>query len=152
MTGVSEPTLAVTLRWESGDWDAARESTVRVEELGRSGSERERLLSIGITCQCLVLLERDLPRAEAMLLEAAALGERAGDVPALAEALGTEPVMIVLRGARDTELPVNPWPVDTSGIPNDHLQYAITWFSLAAVWSAMTLYFVLRTHRGRNES
>ena len=26
-------------------------------------------------------------------------------------------------------------PVDTSGIPNDHWGYAITWFLLAAVWA-----------------
>ena len=35
-------------------------------------------------------------------------------------------------------------PVDTTRIPNDHLQYAITWFSLAAIWAAMSLYFVRR--------
>jgi surfeit locus 1 family protein len=35
-------------------------------------------------------------------------------------------------------------PVDTAAIPNDHLQYAITWFSLAAIWLLMTLYFLRR--------
>jgi surfeit locus 1 family protein len=71
----------------------------------------------------------------------------ARDVPAMAEALGTDPFLVVLRDAPETDLGVTPWPVDSVGIPNDHLQYAITWFSLAAIWMAMTTYFVLRTRR-----
>ncbi|WP_299611480.1 SURF1 family protein [uncultured Tateyamaria sp.] len=71
----------------------------------------------------------------------------ARDVPAMAEVLGTRPIMVVLRDAPETDLGVTPWPVDTAGIPNDHLQYAITWFSLAAIWVLMTTYFVLRTNR-----
>ncbi len=69
----------------------------------------------------------------------------ARDVPAMASALGTDPVMIVLRDAPETDLGVTPWPVDTAGIPNDHLQYAITWFSLTAIWLGMTTYFLWRT-------
>ncbi|GGX49034.1 SURF1-like protein [Tateyamaria omphalii] len=71
----------------------------------------------------------------------------ARDVPALAAALNTQPILIVLRDVPETDLGVTPWPVDTAGIPNDHLQYAITWFSLAAIWVLMTAYFVLRTNR-----
>ena len=60
----------------------------------------------------------------------------ARDVPALAAALGTEPVLIVAREIdRD---PAVPLPIDVSGIPNDHLEYAITWFTLAAIWAGMT--------------
>ena len=72
----------------------------------------------------------------------------ARDVPAMAEALDTQPILVVLRDAPETDLGVTPWPVDTAGIPNDHLQYAITWFSLALIWGAMTGYFLLRTRRG----
>ena len=43
---------------------------------------------------------------------------------------------------------VDPLPVDTSGIPNDHLQYAITWFSLAAVWLLMTGVWLRRIAKG----
>lgn len=68
----------------------------------------------------------------------------ARDVPAMATALGTDPVLVVLRDAPEIDLGVTPWPVDTAGIPNDHLQYAITWFSLAAIWAAMTFYFLWR--------
>ena len=71
----------------------------------------------------------------------------ARDVSAMAVALDTRPVLIVLRDAPDTELGVTPWPVDTAGIPNDHLQYAITWFSLAAIWLIMTLYFIRPSRR-----
>ncbi|MEO1733270.1 MAG: SURF1 family protein [Pseudomonadota bacterium] len=69
----------------------------------------------------------------------------AREVPAMAEALGTQPIFVVLRDLPDIDVGVTPWPVDTVGIPNDHLQYAITWFSLAAIWVAMTCYFIWRT-------
>lgn len=63
----------------------------------------------------------------------------ARDVPVMAEALGTEPVLVVARNV-ETPLPrVVARPVSTQGIPNDHLGYAITWFSLAAFWAGMTL-------------
>ncbi|MEL7127815.1 MAG: SURF1 family protein, partial [Pseudomonadota bacterium] len=72
----------------------------------------------------------------------------ARDVPAMAETLDTQPILVVLRDAPEMNLGVTPWPVDTAGIPNDHLQYAITWFSLALIWGAMTGLFLLRTRRG----
>ncbi|WP_299963401.1 SURF1 family protein [uncultured Roseobacter sp.] len=68
----------------------------------------------------------------------------ARDVPAMAETLGTQPVLVVLRETPETDLGVTPWPVDTAGISNDHLQYAITWFSLSAIWLAMTAVFLRR--------
>ncbi|MEM6371935.1 MAG: SURF1 family protein [Pseudomonadota bacterium] len=71
----------------------------------------------------------------------------ARDVPAMAQALNTDPVMVVLRDAPEIDLGVTPWPVDTAGIPNDHLQYALTWFSLAVIWAGMTSYFLWRTRR-----
>ncbi len=73
----------------------------------------------------------------------------ARDVPNLAAALGTEPVLLIARS--ETDPGVTPLPVDTAGIPNDHLQYAITWFGLAFVWAAMTGYFLLRS-RAPSES
>lgn len=68
----------------------------------------------------------------------------ARDVQAMAGALGTAPVLVVRRDAPQSGGPVSPLPVDTSAIPNDHLQYAITWFSLAAIWSLMTFFFLRR--------
>lgn len=75
----------------------------------------------------------------------------ARNIDPLAQALGTDPILLVLRDAPQTDLGVTPWPVDTAGISNDHLQYAITWFSLAVIWVAMTALFALRMRR-TNES
>jgi surfeit locus 1 family protein len=60
----------------------------------------------------------------------------ARDVPAMAAALGAEPAMIVAR--EPTGDGITPMPVDTSAIPNNHWQYAVTWFSLAVAWLGMT--------------
>lgn len=66
----------------------------------------------------------------------------ARDVAALSAALETEATFIVAR--KPTGGAIEPMPVDTSGIPNDHMNYAITWFSLAAVWLGMTAYLLWR--------
>lgn len=71
----------------------------------------------------------------------------ARDVSRMAAALGTEPVLVVTRNSGFDTGPVAPMPVSTQGIPNDHRQYAITWFSLAAIWLAMTGYLFYRTFR-----
>ncbi|MDJ0859565.1 MAG: SURF1 family protein [Dinoroseobacter sp.] len=73
----------------------------------------------------------------------------AREVPELAAELGTEQVLLVLRETSESSPFARPFPVDTSGIPNDHLEYAVTWFSLAAVWFGMTLYFVWRMRRSK---
>ncbi|PTE21904.1 SURF1 family protein [Cereibacter changlensis JA139] len=69
----------------------------------------------------------------------------ARDVPAMAKALETEPVLVVARSP--TGDGIDPLPVDSAGIPNDHLGYAITWFSLAFGWVGMTLLFLWRIRR-----
>lgn len=71
----------------------------------------------------------------------------ARDLARMADHLGTEPVLVV---ARVTSLPddaPSPLPVDTSGIPNDHLGYAVTWFGLAIVWVVMTGFFLWRIRK-----
>ncbi|MFS4582320.1 SURF1 family protein [Phaeobacter sp. C3_T13_0] len=68
----------------------------------------------------------------------------ARDVTYMAERLGTEPVLVVARSA-SPQATVVPQPVTTVGIQNNHLQYAITWFSLAVIWAAMTIYFLWRS-------
>ena len=67
----------------------------------------------------------------------------ARDVPVMAAALTTEPILLVARSSTDAG--VTPMAIDMGGIPNDHLQYAITWFSLALIWAAMTIFFLWRT-------
>ncbi|MFU8835699.1 MAG: SURF1 family protein [Roseovarius sp.] len=68
----------------------------------------------------------------------------ARDIAQMADVLGTEPVLVVARALSVPEVGVSPLPVNTGGIPNDHLSYAITWFSLAAIWAAMTGVFIWR--------
>lgn len=76
----------------------------------------------------------------------------ARDVSALAAALDTDPILVVTREMSVANPPVTPLPVDTSRIPNNHLQYAITWFSLAAIWLAMSLLFLRRRRGAKTES
>ncbi|WP_208347980.1 SURF1 family protein [Pseudaestuariivita rosea] len=72
----------------------------------------------------------------------------ARDVPVMADALGTEPVLVIARTTSATTPAVTPLPVDSAGIPNDHFEYAVTWFLLAAVWVGMTGVLLWRIRRG----
>jgi len=69
----------------------------------------------------------------------------ARDVALMAEALETAPIMVV-ASATDPQLEPRPWQVGIN-IPNDHLQYAITWFSLMVVWLVMTGYLLWQVKR-----
>ncbi len=62
----------------------------------------------------------------------------ARDIVQMAEHLKTEPVLLVVRETSLTDTPLTPLPVDTSGIPNDHLEYAVTWYGLCIVWLMMS--------------
>jgi len=74
----------------------------------------------------------------------------ARDVPALADALNTDPILVIAREITPSSEKVSPIPISSSGIPNDHLQYAITWFSLAAVWAGMSGLFLFGTRRRKS--
>lgn len=76
----------------------------------------------------------------------------ARDIPSLSDELGTEPLLIVARSTDEGVPAVTPLPVDTTGIPNDHLQYAITWFLLAAVWAVMSVYLIVTLLRRAEEN
>ncbi len=69
----------------------------------------------------------------------------ARDVPAMAAALDTEPLLVVTSASDDPAAP-QPLPV-TVNLPNNHLGYAVTWFGLALVWAGMTLYLLWRIKR-----
>ncbi len=64
------------------------------------------------------------------------------DLGGIASLLGAEPVLVIAR--EDTGDGIIPQPVTTAGFRNDHFNYAVTWFSLAAVWLGMTLYLLWR--------
>ena len=73
----------------------------------------------------------------------------ARDIGAMAETLSTEPLLVIARQETPADQGIMPLPVSTAGIPNDHKHYAITWFSLAAVWTLMTAVYIARTMRAQ---
>ena len=72
----------------------------------------------------------------------------ARDVSLMAETLGTEPVLVVAREIEPDLPELTQLPVSTAGIPNNHLQYAITWFSIAVLWAGMTVFLGWRIANG----
>lgn len=68
----------------------------------------------------------------------------ARDVATMADALDAAPVLLILREATPASPAIIPLPVSRAGIPNDHLSYAITWFSLAFIWFVMTGFLLWR--------
>ena len=69
----------------------------------------------------------------------------ARDLEKMANFLRTEKVLIVATKLQQ----VSNFNVQdpTINIPNNHLQYAITWFLMGVLWLAMTVYFFLKNVR-----
>ena len=77
------------LRWDAGDFADAQRQMMRAEVVGRAGDEQAQIVAMAEAARCLVLLERELPRAEALALEAGARSARGGvRPPAIADAQG----------------------------------------------------------------
>jgi DNA-binding SARP family transcriptional activator len=98
------------LRWEGGAWRDAQDGLRALEAVGRSGEPLERAAALGETARCLAILERDLPHAEALLMEARALAAREGvELACIADASGmltgyrgeVEPAMRDFENARN---------------------------------------------------
>jgi surfeit locus 1 family protein len=69
----------------------------------------------------------------------------ARDLMPMAQALGTEPILVI---AERHDAGAWPKPLRLGiNLPNDHLQYALTWFSLALVWAVMSAMLVQRERR-----
>lgn len=71
----------------------------------------------------------------------------AREVPRMAAHLGTEPVLVVASSVRGDDQGVMPMPLDITEIPNNHLSYAIQWFSFALICFGMTMALVWRIRR-----
>jgi len=71
----------------------------------------------------------------------------ARNVERMATALEAQPFMIIATRTTPADPRLTPLPVNTASIKNDHLLYAVTWFSLAFVWAIMSLTLIFRTLR-----
>jgi surfeit locus 1 family protein len=72
------------------------------------------------------------------------------DLPALERALGLELLPVVIEAdasASPGELPIG--GQTRTGLPNNHLQYAITWYGLAAALAAVYVAFGMQRHKER---
>jgi DNA-binding SARP family transcriptional activator len=82
-------TLLANLRWQEGAWSDAKRDMLRAELVSRSVEGRQRVHALAEASRCLAMLERDLPMAEAMVMEADALANRLSVEPnAIADATG----------------------------------------------------------------
>ena len=68
--------MAAYVRWQHGQWAEAREQSLQSERVARSSGDHEHIIGLAETARCLVLLERDLSQADAMLMEAQARAQR----------------------------------------------------------------------------
>lgn len=71
----------------------------------------------------------------------------ARDVKTMAAYLSTEPVLLILKSSNFEQENTKPLPVNTASIPNNHLQYAVTWFLMSLIWLGMSGYFVYRSRK-----
>tara|TARA_B100001057_G_scaffold76476_1_gene71210 strand:+ start:55 stop:717 length:663 start_codon:yes stop_codon:yes gene_type:complete len=64
------------------------------------------------------------------------------DLKKMASFLKTEPILVVATENRlDPSIKMQD---PTNDIPNNHLQYAITWFMMSILWFGMSVYFVYK--------
>ncbi|MDO5604946.1 MAG: SURF1 family protein [Paracoccus sp. (in: a-proteobacteria)] len=71
----------------------------------------------------------------------------ARDVPAMAAALETQPILIVAAEVAGDTQGVTPIPVAITGIPDNHFSYAMQWFMFAATCAGMTAWLIWRIRR-----
>lgn len=66
------------LRWNQGEWTEAHLQMTQARAAGHAGDSLTNALSLAEMSRCLVLLDRDIPKADAMLMEADSLAGQAG--------------------------------------------------------------------------
>ena len=74
-------TVVSYLRWTVGESTDAHRLSLRAEFASRGADDRDRMVAMAEAARCLVVLERDVAHAEALLLEARALTEPSGEAP-----------------------------------------------------------------------
>jgi len=70
--------MAAHLRWVHGQWGYAREESLQSERAVRGGKDEDHIVGMAETAKCLAMIERDLSKADAMLMEAQARSARKG--------------------------------------------------------------------------
>lgn len=73
--------VASQILWEHGRWTDAHDAALEAEAVTRAGDDAVRARAIAEAARCLTMLERDLPRAEELALEAAEIASRLGAEP-----------------------------------------------------------------------
>jgi DNA-binding SARP family transcriptional activator len=68
--------MASYVHWMHGQFGGAREEILQSERVTRGAAEEEHIVGMAEAARCLAMLERDLPHADAMLMEAQALASR----------------------------------------------------------------------------
>lgn len=68
--------LASFVRWQHGHFSGALEQTLQSERAARGATEDDHIIGMADTAKCLVMIERDLSQADAMLMEAEARAAR----------------------------------------------------------------------------
>ena len=74
----------------------------------------------------------------------------ARSLDSMANYLGTMPILLVLSNSVDRGVITTPL---RANLVNNHLQYAVTWFSMAVTWVFMSFYLIIRvTKRYKQDS
>ena len=74
----------------------------------------------------------------------------ARNLDSMANYLGTMPILLVLSNSVDRRVITTPL---RANLVNNHLQYAVTWFSMALTWVFMSFYLIIRvTKRYKHDS
>ena len=68
--------MAAYVRWTQGEWERAREQSLQSSRVMRGDDSKATIVGMAETAKCLVMLERDLSQADAMLMEAVSLAKR----------------------------------------------------------------------------
>ena len=68
--------MASEIRWAHGNWSGAKREILQAERVTRGGSEEIHIVGMAEAARCLLLLEKDLPEADAMLMEVESRAQR----------------------------------------------------------------------------
>ncbi len=79
---LKESRLAFTMlahsSWEQGNWRDVSTQSHTLAQVSRAEGDQDRITAMSEAARCLALLEKDLPEAEGLLLQASSLAERLG--------------------------------------------------------------------------